>query len=358
MRQGCRYIGVLLLTLLITLMHPGEFARFLLGFEVLLFLCLLLQVQLLGRRISVRLRCGSPYGQKHAPVRVEVELKNAGRLPAPEVKVRLGCRECRTGSVHYYTGAAMLDGGGSARLEFYLESDYCEALFLWIEEARVPDYFGGFSGKCTVAAGKREISILPAGDLVLPPWEAAGSTGSAVTHGRYCGEDTSGSFDIRCFRQGDTLRRVHWKLYAKTDELLVRDMAGEEDSRLLLLLELHNGQGAAGDGTAASGEDGTPCEVWDHFMEVVAALSAALLEQGCIHDVIWNDAGSGSNVTCLPVQDDEERKAMLARLLHTGGMLCAPAGHTTDWEEYKRNESYREALRVDLAGNICRIQGK
>lgn len=376
MRRVWYYAGIFLLTLLVALTHPGEFPRFLLGFELLLFFCLWLQVRLLCRRISLRWKGSGDYGQKGAPIRVELELTNRGRLPVPEVTVCLGCRDLLTGAVRYYTGTAMLDGGGDTLLIFCLESDYCGAVSLWIEEVRVWDYFGGFSGTCVTDLVMREISILPDGTAVLPEWDQgqafrqkpAGGTGADVSYSAGGGADPSDTFDIRFFRQGDTLRRVHWKLFAKTGELLVRDMAVEEDNRMLVCLDLHSG---------------VTIEVWDHFLETVAALSAALLRQDCAHDVMWRETGAADTedaVVCLSVQDEEESKTMLARLLRAGSAEPETAGDTqeagnavdavrlsdreadgrraTDMEERRWNEAYWQVLQVDLEGNICRMQEK
>lgn len=377
--KGIRYyIGILALTLLLTLTHPGDFLRFLLGFELLLFLGMLLQVRLLVRNISVRWKGCVGYGRKGAPVRVELELDNRGRLPAPEIRVCLGCRDLLTGAVHYYTGTAMLDGCGAARLSFCLGSGYCGAVSLWIEEVRVWDYFGGWWGKCAADPGRREVSFLPEGTAALtdtePELPAGAADGLAFgSLGSGGGEELSDTFEIRFFRQGDTLRRVHWKLFAKTDELLVRELAAEESGRVLVWLELRGGASEgvpqASDPKALPGSRELPCggvtlEAWDRFLEEVSALSAMLLERGCPHDVMWREAGvsgigSGAVVSAA-VRDGEESRDMLAKLLRAAETVDEKTYGQAfeDREELKWDEGYGQALQMDLAGNLCRIREK
>lgn len=53
------------------------------------------------------------------------------------------------------------------------------------------------------------------------------------------GEDTSQIFDIRNYVQGDGLNRVHWKLSAKEDDLLVKEFSHPITKNNCILLEIH-----------------------------------------------------------------------------------------------------------------------
>ncbi len=53
------------------------------------------------------------------------------------------------------------------------------------------------------------------------------------------GEDTSQIFDIRGFVNGDALNRIHWKLSAKADELLVKEFSHPITKNNCILLEMH-----------------------------------------------------------------------------------------------------------------------
>lgn len=53
------------------------------------------------------------------------------------------------------------------------------------------------------------------------------------------GEDTSQIFDIRNYANGDSLNRVHWKLSAKEDELLVKEFSHPITKDNCILLEIH-----------------------------------------------------------------------------------------------------------------------
>lgn len=53
------------------------------------------------------------------------------------------------------------------------------------------------------------------------------------------GEDSSEIFDVRSYIQGDALNRVHWKLSAKEEELLVKEFSLPISSSNCILAELH-----------------------------------------------------------------------------------------------------------------------
>lgn len=56
------------------------------------------------------------------------------------------------------------------------------------------------------------------------------------------GEDSSEIFDVRSYIQGDALNRVHWKLSAKEEELLVKEFSLPISSSNCILVELHKPQ--------------------------------------------------------------------------------------------------------------------
>lgn len=65
------------------------------------------------------------------------------------------------------------------------------------------------------------------------------NTDSTEYSKRKKGEDASEIFDIRNYVKGDPLNRVHWKLSAKEDELLIKESGMPISSSNCILIELH-----------------------------------------------------------------------------------------------------------------------
>lgn len=109
--------------------------------------------------------------------------------------------------------------------------------------------------------------------------------------------------DIREFLPGDRVRQIHWKLSARTDSLLVRDMGKPDGFPVLLFLQLQmlHGQHAAS----------SISQFWDYTV----SLSFALLEAKCRHFVIWFDQKEDTLIRC-PIRTEEDLTACVYALLY------------------------------------------
>lgn len=91
------------------------------------------------------------------------------------------------------------------------------------------------------------------------------------------GHDPSETFQIREYIPGDKLQNVHWKLTAKTNELMVKEHSQPKGCPVVLLLG------------AQAGHEGD--EQFDRFLQIAASLSFALVDAECPHIVSWYDGG-------------------------------------------------------------------
>lgn len=101
---------------------------------------------------------------------------------------------------------------------------------------RATDIFNMFSFKRRLSGTKHVVEVRPRATKLLPMELSAGeSEASFITR---MTEDTASPSDVRQYRLGDPLKRVHWKLSIRKRELLVRTY--EESSRpdTLILLDL------------------------------------------------------------------------------------------------------------------------
>jgi uncharacterized protein (DUF58 family) len=93
------------------------------------------------------------------------------------------------------------------------------------------------------------------------------------------GSDQTETFALHEYAQGDDLRKVHWKLSAKTDDLIVRDFGLPLDYPIVLLLETQQVEDEAD-------ERSLSC-----CLEVFISLSLSFLELGISHNIAWYDEG-------------------------------------------------------------------
>lgn len=340
MKSKIYFLGIFLVTLAVAATHQSEFPRFLLGFELLLCIFLFVTVQVMKQKVTAHLQLPEVFGKKKGDLQVVVELENTGRIPVPEIRVELGYRDLYDQKSGKLSGAAMLDGKGKAALCFHMTSEYCGAVAFWIEQVTVSDYLGGFCGKCEKQERILELSVLPVRDQelngIFGQTQLFSSEGDAYDL-HQPGDDPSETYDIRKFRQGDTLHRIHWKMTAKTGKMLVRDFSQPAENTTLVLYDLKRQKK-----NVTRGE-------WDYFLETAASLSGRLLRMGDAHDTVWLDGKTGT-VIRMHVGSEEELQVMLSELLRAS--VYDNGDVETCYKENYADETLSEIIRVDLGGKI------
>lgn len=105
------------------------------------------------------------------------------------------------------------------------------------------------------------------------------------------GYDSSQVFQIRPYVPGDRLQNIHWKLSAKSQELMVREHSLPKGCGIVLLL-------------GTKGLDRQDPVQRDLFLQIAASVSFSLVDVQCPHIVCWYDDATEDLVRmCV---DDEE----------------------------------------------------
>jgi len=145
------------------------------------------------------------------------------------------------------------------------------------------------------------------------------------------GYDPSETFDIREFRDGDRMQSVHWKMTAKTDNLMVKENSLPKACPVVLFV--------------------TPqADRWKKQLAMLASLSYSLMDAGCPHFVTW-DSKVQNDLIRTRVDDEESYYICLTTLMQDistekGGDIC---------EEYRRKyrgEFYLHGLSVSGDGTL------
>lgn len=340
MRGKIYYVLACFVTFFLAASHRSEFLWFLLGLEGMLGICLFWQVHWMGRRVSVRLRLPKAAGKKGEEWQVEVVCKNLGRLPLPETVVVLECMDLDTGGYSRFQAPVTLEEKSEAVLSFSFQGLHCGVAGIRILQVKVRDYVGIFQARGRVETGRAEFSILPQwrkeGQQEMPEaWQYDGGGEEAPVQRQK--EDVGEIRDIRTFRQGDTLHRIHWKMSAKMDELLVRNFNDEMECTTLLLVDLKRQ------------EKGLSREEWDFFLETVAALSFQLLIEMRGQYVAWYDVVTGE-VQRSYVGRQEELEYMLALLLRV--KLYDQGDIAVYYKEKFADEGFQEVIQINIQGEV------
>ncbi len=194
--------------------------------------------------------------------------------------------------------------GSPERYELDLRTDSPGMVRLRLMGARARDVLGlaensipgaAFTGSYTVYPGLCDLT------LHLRRVGARDDSGAAFDLNR-AGNDRSEVFEIRDYRQGDSLKDVHWKLSARHQELMVRVPSRPSDFDLALVCGAHPANEGDAEGT----------RVLAAQLSLVASVSLELLRAGLAHPVVRSSA---SGIQAFRVEDPQSYYEMLDALL-------------------------------------------
>ena len=251
MKEKAIYIGAVVLTAIWGVAAPEGFAPFLLGFELLLALSMWILVQILAGKVEIVPEPAEETVGKKEPIVLRVKLKNASLLPASCVAVTVGWRDLLDNSTGTVESMGMAGGKRTGVLEFCIPVKYSGVYEFWIQSASVRDWLRLWSKKLLITDKKVQVLSVPLvhqAEEWIPPAQLASGGDSDQHSQKRGGDDGSEVFEVRAYRDGDPLQRVHWKLTAKTGEMLVREFSLPKREVLLLQVDLYH----------------PPQEKWDH----------------------------------------------------------------------------------------------
>lgn len=248
---------------------------------------------LASRGITVELVIKKNYIQKDEALPVLLNVKTKAIFMTCRVRVKMVVRNQLLPEAQTETILFLSAGRKEQTIEQILSSEYCGQLDCRIKELRIVDYLGLFSfrRKTDDRQGK-SVLVYPAvyplkgmdGDSKVPEEDFA----SDETLQGKVGDDPSEIADIREYRNGDRLTRIHWKLSGKYGNVMVKDYAQSASSDVLLLFDL-NGKSKELNG----------------LMDTIRSVSGFLLEYRMTHEMEWYDSLHGHSVHTDIAQEDD-----------------------------------------------------
>lgn len=347
MTDGRRTLRLFVLTAVLAVSVKNEFFMFLLAFELLLFAAALVQVSYLAKHVHIRLVLPQRTAYHGESFTFQAELRNSCPMPVPQLMVRIAVRDFPEREPLLLCGKLMLAARETGSLCFTADSSHCGCWELSPNRVVVTDFLGLVSRRCQVDRLEQHMFfILP--DAQKREISASGRGGHGGNGAGGDGMDGEGELgskrgnspdvsDIRTYRPGDSIKLVHWKLTARLDELIVRELSEPEGESVQIFLDLRERDGLSR----------TNKEAWDTFMLTVESVSKSLLKRERFHTVTWWDAPTKAKITHL-VKDEESKQIMLCALLHT---VTIPAGDgeiTTG----KEGTDGKDQITIDLSGGI------
>lgn len=208
-------------------------------FPILLFLIFFLAT----RGLYVGIIFGERLIQRNNSFTIRVTVRRKyGFLPIGKIKIKLKYRNVQTGvwiseTLQFFSDCV------TQQHEIILCAEHSGSMEVVVQNAWVYDFFGMFSFRTMKKSErnrKETVTVLPIihelehGIVRDNPYVMVESEIFSDTRS---GDDTSQLFDIRDYREGDRLNRIHWKLSAKEEKLMVKEYSYPIDCSVLILVE-------------------------------------------------------------------------------------------------------------------------
>ena len=242
------------------------------------------------------------------PVTVQVVIMmvngNVGAGPVIEVKNLL------TGASERVVRRTAILPRGRSEVALELSSDCCGRIRTELKSLRLYDCFWLIPVRCGAGA-HASVTVQP--DTFPMEVRVLANVNSPEESEVYSqekpGNDLTETFQIRDYREGDSIRQIHWKLSTKYDRLISRDPSLPVTRSVMVFWDRHAAQ------VSRTRQDAQA--------EVLVSLCRALLAAGVQFTLAWNEGGR-----CILQRAAEldDLIALLPRLLSATARTDGPDG--------------------------------
>lgn len=261
--------------------------------------------------------------EKNQQVNIGTEVEVKRRIPIPRIRVKLAVKNQFYNQEQQAVLWGMAEGKSKVRLTAALSSQHCGPIMVQLQEVKIFDIFCLFSRKIPVR-GKEMLAVLPEyymASVVLREDMRDFLAESEEYDKSKPGDDPSEVFQIREYRGGDRMQSIHWKLSARTDDLMVKEYSLPTGNPVVFFWDMQY----------VPEED---VGYLDEYIEAALAISQGLLEVGCEHYAAWFDKNR-QDMDRIAVKEAEDLYLLTERIFSSGPYT----------EEVLMEELYREKYR-------------
>jgi uncharacterized protein (DUF58 family) len=201
----------------------------------------LLYVKLTPLSIDVARELHPPRVHAGSPSRIDLRVRNLGRLRSPVLNLRDGVSGTRGANLI----VPPLASEAVARAAYRLPTERRGILTVGPLDVMLSDPFG-LTDVAMQASGVSELTVYPHIDDIAPVPQTTGNDPMAgAEHPNALGRNGEDFYALRQYVVGDDLRRVHWPSTARHDELMVRQDELPWQGRATVLLDVRSSTNSA-----------------------------------------------------------------------------------------------------------------
>ncbi len=275
-----------ILILLFLFFYRGQAAvSILLLFTVVYAVVAYLVTRIGGRSLEAGFQ-GGDMVSKGQTMSIRMNLNNRGKLPVFWCRGSVAAQNLLTGEKKQIPLSFSLLPGETRQYAFDLTDQYCGKVQLSLSELTVCDPLQLFASSAA-AEKAADAPGTSAACYFAPELHAAQipeefldsyNMESYQYSQHEKGSDPGEVFGIREYREGDSLKQIHWKLTAKLDEVTVKIPSFPIENNILVILD-----------NLLDPEAEIPPARRSALVELLYSMSEALLERSIPHSIGWYD---------------------------------------------------------------------
>lgn len=169
-------------------------------------------------------------------VKLHIGIDNLGFMPVANVKAKVLVWNCFAGEKEEYEVSLHAKSYKESEVVLKISSKSCALIKAEFVSLYMYDYLGMYKTKVKEVADETLVYVFPE----KRNYELQNVYGKEQEEeaNNVIGEDTSEIVDVRPFRRGDKLNRIHWKLTLKCDETMVKEFGDVYGNRFTIGFEL------------------------------------------------------------------------------------------------------------------------
>lgn len=319
MKRLITYIIAIAATIYTAVLYGSTSFLMLFYVELILPVFMLLTLLPTVRRLSVRLLLPVSVAEQGQKSPVLLQFKNGGVFPsgrlAIQVSSRLPMDEKPERTWFFgYVGARRRGKDGAAQVKAEYRPTCVGSISMEITRVWCYDMLGLVALPLPARYWR---ALKPESLLVLPKLcempvtvsrQSRDFAGESEEYSKEkSGDDPSEIFGIRDYQPGDKLRSVHWRLSARTGDLIVREQSLPLGCPVIFFLNLYQPTVRRGKASIKR----------DSYLQIAASVSHSILQEGCRHYVIWFNQNR-EDIFRIRIEKEEDVYEMLFRL---GGIV-------------------------------------
>ena len=274
------YVCIICITLLAAIVTGENFVVFLLGFELVLPVFLIILLHYLSKNIKINLKTPATAVKKNR-FDVSIVLENTGKLPISCLEMTIVCQDTFDNTEIKEVVSGVIDGKSIAVISLGMEAEFAGKINFRLVKAKLFDYFHVCSREvCGDKSWNQTVVVPDVYEISFHKnFDATKMLQDGDAHSsNQKGDDISEVYNIRPFAPGDALHKIHWKLSVKTDDLLIKEFSDSLGKVIHIFVDY----------SQKDQEDWTH-ERFDEMAGILASISNQLLLENEVHQIYWYD---------------------------------------------------------------------